>query len=105
MVKIPTEIKNKILLYLDLLNKNGFQIEQAYLYGSYANGNSSELSDIDLAIVSDRFEGNRILDKEKIRGLYRQIDQRLSPYPLNKSTLEDSIFVQSEIIKKGIRIL
>lgn len=104
MAFIKSEILEIINKYIDLLNENGFAIKKAYLYGSYANGIPTEWSDIDLAIVSDRFEGNRFLDKMKIRGLYRKIDLRLSPYPLIESDLEENIFVSSEIVKKGVRI-
>ena len=50
----------------------------AYLFGSYARGDWNEWSDIDIAIVSPVFEGNRFLDRQKLIGLYRNIDLRVS---------------------------
>ena len=105
MVEISSEIVENIKKYINLLEVHGFPIKQAYLFGSYASGKQDEWSDIDIAIISDKFEGNRYLDKEKILGLYRQIDLRLSPLPLNPSSLEESPFVFSEIVKKGIKLL
>jgi uncharacterized protein len=103
MAEIEPEILELIKKYIGLLNENGFQIKKAYLYGSYVNGNQNEWSDIDIAIISDKFEGNRFFDKEKIRGLYRMIDNRISVLPLNEESL-DSFFIQKEVIEKGIRI-
>ncbi len=104
MAKINSEILKIINDYLILLNQNGFKVISAYLYGSYVNKSHDEWSDIDLALVSENFEGNRFLDKEKIRGLYRKIDSRLSVLPLNPESL-NSFFVQSEVINKGIKII
>ncbi|MCL5991613.1 MAG: nucleotidyltransferase domain-containing protein [Bacteroidetes bacterium] len=104
MAPIKTEILNIVKTYINLLEDTGFPVKEAYLYGSYSHGVEDEWSDIDLAVVSDNFEGNRFKDKEKIRGLYRKVDYRLSILPLNKSSL-DSFFIQSEIINKGIRIV
>ena len=97
------DIKENINLYIKLVEDKGFPIQEAYLYGSYANGTPNECNDIDLAIISEKFEGNRILDREKILGLY--IDIRLSQLPLNPSSFIDSTFVQSEVVKKGIKII
>jgi predicted nucleotidyltransferase len=106
-MKMP-ENRNKILAiiheYLDKLNESGFNIDQAYLFGSFSQGNPNEWSDIDVAIIADKFEGNRFLDKEKIRGININIDPRLSVLPLNFESL-NSFFYQKEIIQKGIRIV
>lgn len=103
MAEIQPEILDIAKRYINILEDNGFPIKEAYLYGSYVLGNYNEWSDIDLAVVSDKFEGTRFLDKEKIRGLYRQVDLRLSVLPLNNESL-DSYFIQKEVIEKGIKI-
>lgn len=105
MVIIPDKILNSIKQYISTLELKGFPIKEAYLFGSYANGNATELSDIDIAVISDKFEGNRFLDKEKIRGIYWKIDEMLSPLPLSPNDLNDDWFVRSEIVEKGIKIL
>ena len=103
MVEIDSEILEKAANYLELVKGKGIDIISAYIFGSYARNDSNELSDIDIAIVSDSFEGNQVTDFEKIIGLSRKIDSRISPYTLNRESL-DSYFVQSEIINKGIKI-
>ncbi len=101
---VDSEILSIIEKYLSVLEEKGFPIEHAYLFGSYANGTQNEWSDIDVAVISEYFQGNRFLDKEKIRGLNFAIDTRISVLPLNKESL-DSFFYQHEIIKKRIRII
>jgi len=67
MVQFPAKVKNIIDSYLQELNRNNIPIKEAVLFGSYANGHYQEWSDIDIALVSDIFEGNLIDDKDKIR--------------------------------------
>lgn len=105
MAQIKSEILEIIQKYVKLLEDKGFPVKTVYLYGSYASGNETEMSDIDLGIVSNKFDGNRFLDKSKIRGLYRKIDLRLSTYPLIEEDLQNNPFVFHEIVKKGIRII
>jgi predicted nucleotidyltransferase len=104
MAEIQDSIRKPIGQYLELLQTKGFPVKEAYLYGSYANGLPDEWSDIDVAVVSDKFEGNRFLDSEKILGLYSKIDLRLSILPLSPDSL-DSYFIQKEVIGKGIKII
>jgi len=103
MAEIQPNILKIIEDYIFLLENKGFSIKEAYLFGSYAHGTQNERSDIDIAIISEKFEGNRFLDKEKIRGLYRQIDLRISTLPLNKEGLSD-FFIRDEVIQKGIKL-
>ncbi len=104
LLNIPESVLNKINLYLDELSKNNIKVRKAILFGSYAKGNYNEWSDIDIAVVSDSFEGYLFKDKEKNRGLYSRVDLRLSILPLNSTSL-NSFFIQSEIVKKGANIL
>jgi len=87
-----------------VLEQNKILIQTMVVYGSYSKGMYDEWSDIDIAVVSDAFEGNRFLDREKIRKLCFRIDPKLSPMPYNpKDFIEDDILVK-EIMKTGVRI-
>ena len=63
------------------------------------------MSDIDIALVSDVFEGIRIKDRSKIRKITLDISTDLSPLPFRPEefTTEDP-FVR-EIIEHGIIIV
>jgi predicted nucleotidyltransferase len=82
-----------------------FPVKSLYLFGSYANGNARQNSDIDIAIVSDKFEGRRFWDREKL-GKYvikSSFDLEVHPYKTEDFT-EDDPFVK-EIIRTGQKIV
>ena len=64
MAHIPFEIEEKITRYLDELRKNNIPVSKAYLFGSYARGTYNRWSDIDIALVSDCFKGDRLEGKK-----------------------------------------
>ena len=102
MVEIPTRIKEIISKYIRTVNENNVNVDQAVLFGSYAKGNYSEWSDIDLAVVSKAFQGNWIKDRRKIRAITLSIssDIQVLPYRPEDFILDDP-FVR-EIIETGV---
>jgi len=50
------ETLNKVLEYIKLLNESGLLIDKAYLFGSAARNEQHEGSDIDVMLVSKRFD-------------------------------------------------
>ncbi|MFH1727833.1 MAG: nucleotidyltransferase domain-containing protein [Pseudomonadota bacterium] len=55
MVRTKNEIKKICADYINLVNK-AFYIKQAYLFGSYNNGNPNKYSDLDVGLVSSDFK-------------------------------------------------
>jgi predicted nucleotidyltransferase len=104
MVEISSDIKKNIQKFIEKLKNANFNIQEVYLFGSYSNGTENELSDIDLAIVSSDFQGNRLLDREKLLGYNKDIDYRLSVLPIDFESKENSLFYKQEVVEKGIRI-
>ena len=104
MVEIPTRIKEIISKYIRALNENNVNVDRAVLFGSYAKGNYSEWSDIDLAVVSSAFEGNWIKDRKKIRAITLSISSDIQVLPYRpEDFVPDDPFVR-EIIETGIRL-
>jgi len=103
MVKVPNKIKRMIDNYLSLLKENNIPIKNAYLFGSYAKGHSNEWSDIDLAIVSDFFEGIRI--KDKIRRLTLSVSSSLEILPFNTNDFTQDNPLAKEIMDSGIKLV
>lgn len=81
-----------------------FRIREVYLFGSYAQGNPREYSDIDVAIVSDDFLGDRFEDvKSLIRFMLKSsVDIEIHPFKTEDFT-PDNPFV-AEILRTGKRI-
>ena len=77
MVQLPAKIRNTIDNYLKELNLHNIPIKEAILFGSYARGDYQEWSDIDIALVSDIFVGDRIDDKDKIRKITLSVSSEI----------------------------
>jgi len=98
-----TDIKNIVSKFIGLVS-NEFPLKSVYLFGSYANGNAKDYSDVDLAIVSDKFEGSRFFDKQKLNKyiLKTSIDLEVHPFKTEDFT-DDDPFVK-EIIETGQKL-
>jgi len=105
MAQIPDKINKTINNYLRLLKKNNIPVKEAVLFGSYATGKSQKWSDIDIALVSNIFDGNRISDKDKIRALTLSVSSELEVIPFApKDFTSDNPFAK-EIMSTGIKII
>ncbi len=104
MAQVPDKISSIIEHFLEELEKNNINIEQAILFGSYARGTNTAWSDIDLAIISSDFEGDRFKDRNKIRRIKLKISSDLEPipFPPDKFTPDDPFVKQ--IMKTGVLI-
>ncbi|MBM2815480.1 MAG: nucleotidyltransferase [Ignavibacteria bacterium] len=105
MAQIPNEIIQIIKKFVFEAKADNITIEKAVLFGSYAKGTNHEFSDIDLAVVSNDFEGIRFYDNRKLSHskLIASIDLETHPYRPEDFT-EDNPFVK-EILEHGIRII
>ncbi|GBD87745.1 nucleotidyltransferase domain protein [bacterium BMS3Abin03] len=85
--------------YADII-KSYFNIKKVVLYGSYACGKQTSDSDIDVAVIVDKIDGN-ILDVEaKLYKLRRNLDLRIEPILLDEK--EDISGFKDEVLKTGI---
>jgi predicted nucleotidyltransferase len=105
MDQIPYRVTLIIKRFIDELEKNNIPIKEAILFGSYAKGNYHDWSDVDLALVSDAFEGERFRDRNKIRRIKLEISLDLEPIPYRPEDFtSDDPFVQ-KIIETGMRVV
>ena len=68
--------------YLQRLAVMGIPVERGVIFGSHARGEATQWSDIDLLVVSPRFDGPRT--REDINILWRiaaREDSRIEPLP------------------------
>ena len=105
MAEIPDTARSIIDRFLKELAKNGIKIEQAILFGSYAQGTFDEWSDIDLAVVSSKFEGERFLDREKIRRIKLKVSKLLEPIPYSPEEFKEGNPFIRHILETGIRMV
>ncbi len=104
MVKISDDIIEKIKSFITELEKDNIHVKRAILFGSYAKGTFNEWSDIDVALVSEDFEGASIFDKEKTIPSISKVDYDISPHPYRPEDFDESDFFVKEILETGIEI-
>ena len=90
--------------YLALVKESDFpmQIDKAYLFGSYANGSPKKDSDIDIALVVKKWEGNYQEAVVSVWRLRKNIDLRIEPHIIVPD--EDYADFLLEIKKTGVEI-
>ena len=96
-----TEIINKLIAYRKLLERH-FDVEDVYLFGSYAKGNPQTDSDIDVAVIVKKLSKDYFSDTPIVWKLRRIIDTRIEPVLFEKDK-DQSGFLE-EIKKQGIEI-
>lgn len=105
MVAADDSIISVINKYIVELERNGIPISQAFLFGSYSKGSVKPESDIDVALISNAFMGDRFEDRRRIIPIRRGIDSRIEPIPFRPEDFNDGGAVAEEIKKTGMRIL
>lgn len=101
---LETDIKEKAKKFVKEIQKHKIRVLKAYLYGSYAKGSSRQDSDIDIALISPDFSGNRYFDTLKIIPLRRNIDNRIEPVTYKPEDFEESDPLVAEIKTTGMEI-
>jgi predicted nucleotidyltransferase len=104
MAAQTSSIKNVIKNYIQELKKHGIPVREVILFGSCVRGGAKEESDIDVAIVSDAFSGDRFEDRRRIVPLRRGIDNRIEPIPLTPVAFAAGGNLIDEIKRTGIKI-
>ncbi|MDE5574115.1 MAG: nucleotidyltransferase domain-containing protein [Bacteroidales bacterium] len=76
-------------------------VKEVYLYGSYAKGNPTEESDIDIAVVVDRLSDNYFDDTPLLWNLRRKISLLIEPVLLTEDPKNPLYY---DILRTGMRI-
>ena len=102
--KIPEKIKKHIEKYIRLLKTDNLPIQRIFLFGSYAKGKQHKWSDVDLCIISSKFNDpweamqylwqKRIFDK----------DVTIEPIGFNPKDFKEETSLTREIKQTGIEI-
>ena len=104
MVAQKGSIKKAIKNYVEALRNHGIPVKEVILFGSCVRGGNKDESDIDVAIVSDAFSGNRFEDRRRIVPLRRGIVSRIEPIPITPEAFAAGGNLIDEIKRNGIKI-
>ena len=102
------QIIRVIRQYRNNLEALGIRVKKIILYGSYARGEVTRDSDIDLLVVSDDFEGMDLWERQCLLGRARVgIKRPMEILGLTDEELAaetDGTFVAEEIKKGGVEV-
>jgi predicted nucleotidyltransferase len=90
--------------YIEELKKNGIKIQEAIIFGSFVKGTAKEWSDIDIALVSHDFTGDRFEDRRRIIPMRRKIDSRIEPISFRPEDFDNGEMFAEEIKRTGVRL-
>ncbi|OGW03564.1 MAG: hypothetical protein A2889_02055 [Nitrospinae bacterium RIFCSPLOWO2_01_FULL_39_10] len=106
MARKKNEIRRIILNYVKELQKR-ITVNKVILFGSYAYGNPTKSSDIDVAVISDRFKkmddiARIMLLSDYARRIKTDVD--IDPIGFTEDELEKSDYFEigGEILEKGV---
>ena len=99
---VERAVKLAVEAYLKTLRDNGVPVRMGIIFGSQANGTAHEWSDIDLLVISPRFDN--MCDRQDINLLWRiaaQTDGRIEPILCGeKQWLEDDSSAIIEVARR-----
>ena len=101
-VLIKKEVIEKLTGYTELVKKY-FAVKMVILFGSYSKNLAREDSDIDVAVVVDRYPNDVLTAEVELFKLRRQIDSRIEPVLFEIGQKDPSGFFQ-EILDTGVII-
>lgn len=90
--------------FITELDKEGIPVSQSYLFGSFATGTPTEYSDVDLALISEKFNGIQYFDRKLFsRILIDFVD--LEPHTFRPQDFNENFPFAKEILRTGIKII
>jgi predicted nucleotidyltransferase len=99
---VNESVLNGVRKYLRALQEQGFVVKFGIVFGSHVAGRADAWSDIDLLVVSPRFDDQR--NREDINILWRlaaRTDNRIEPIPCGeRQWLEDDASAIIEIARR-----
>ena len=69
MAQTRRQITTLIRRYVAALEARGIPVERVILFGSHASGHADEWSDIDIAVISPKFDALSLLERYEQLGL------------------------------------
>jgi predicted nucleotidyltransferase len=100
------EVIELLKKYITLLNIEGISVCKAYLFGSYSTNKASDESDIDVMIVSDKYDESDDIAAGKVWMTTRKINTKIEPFliGINKFNDDNSSPLIKMIKEKGIEV-
>ena len=104
---VDSGIVESVKKYLSKLSEDGIPVQFGVIFGSYAQGKANKWSDIDLIVVSQKYDQN--YSHEEINRLWRaaaRTDSRIEPIPCGVEEWEknDERIIIEMARREGVKI-
>ena len=100
------QVKKVANKYIAEVVKSGIPVNSAYLFGSYAKGNSNKYSDIDICVVSSIFGKDRLKERVMLMNLQEDINDDIEPHPFSPEDFSNPFDpLASQIKKYGLLVM
>ncbi len=104
---VDNGIIESVKKYLSRLNEEGIPVQFGVVFGSYARGKANEWSDIDLVVVSKKYD--QVYSREEVNRLWRaaaRTDSRIEPIPCGVEEWEknDERIIIGMARREGVKI-
>jgi predicted nucleotidyltransferase len=87
---VDESVAGAVRQYLDELGKRGIDAQFAVVFGSQVSGRTDAFSDIDLLVVSPRFDGRRTRqDVDMLWRVAARTDSRIEPIAVGLQQFEE----------------
>lgn len=101
-VRSTEEIKDIVREYCRTLVAEGILLDKAILFGSYANSQQREYSDIDIAVFLKKYKNDRFEARLELLKHTRKFNVILEPHPFLSSDFDETDPFIEEIKKTGV---
>ncbi len=91
--------------YVDKVRQNNIEVYSAYIFGSFARGNTHAGSDLDIAIISPQFGHNSFDERLTLMHLDTDPMSIIEPHPFSPADLDEKYNFLAQEAKQGIRIV
>ncbi len=100
------EVIELLKKYISLINSDGIAVYKAFLFGSYSTNTATEASDIDVMIVSEKYDESDDEAVGKIWKLTRLVNTKIEPFLIgkNKFISDNNSPLIEQIKTKGIEL-
>lgn len=101
-------VKEIVIRFFQELKRNNLTPDLVVLFGSHAKGTSNRNSDIDIAVVSQKFGKDRLKEIAFLNKIALKIDPSIEAIPINTFDYiarETTSPILNEIKKSGVAIL
>ena len=91
--------------FRDAVMARGYPVHRVVVYGSVARNEATDDSDLDIAVIGDRFAETRQEENIALRTLCWDIDMRIEPFSLHLDDFQKPYFsLPIEVEREGMTV-